>query len=320
MALAMVVVAVGTEPVRVATFNLRNYLVCDRSVEGVWRKQYPKPEKEKAAIRSIVSKVKPEVLALQEVGPEPFLRELQKDLQTAGDSYPHHAWMEAEDENRHLAVLSKIPILETRPHDGLDFKYFDGRENIRRGLLEVVFETNGVKWSLFVVHLKSKWTERKDDFEAATRRTGEARAARDFIKKTYPAADSPRYLVAGDFNDHRDSAPLRRFLKSGDTSLTSIVPAADSRGETWTHYWKKRDLYSRVDFFLATPYMQERIKDGRGVVVDLAEARVASDHRMVHLDLIFKAPEKERSPEKGRFPEKERSQEKERSPVRFPSP
>ena len=288
LALAMVVAAVGTEPVRVATLNLRNYLICDRLVEGIWRKGFPKPEKEKTAVRSLIKKVKPDILALQEIGPEPFLRELQKDLQTEGNAYPHHAWMEAQDENRHLAVLSKLPIAEIRRHADLNFKYFEGREKIRRGLLEIVFENNGVKWSLFVVHLKSKWTERKDDFEAAKRRVGEARAARDFIKKTYPAVDSPLYLVTGDFNDHRDSAPLRRFLTSGDTRLTHIVPAADSRGETWTHYWKKRDLYSRVDFFLATPSMQERIKDDRGVVVDALAARVASDHRMIHLDLIFK--------------------------------
>ena len=275
------------EDLRVATYNLRNFLVCDRMVEGIWRREHPKPEKEKAAVRSIVSKVKPDILALQEIGPEPFFKELQKDLRTEGIAYPHQAWIEAEDENRHLAVLSKIPIVETRHHLDLDFKYFDGREKIRRGLLEVVFETHGVKWSLFVVHLKSKWTERKDDFEAVTRRTGEARAARDFIKKSHPPENSPRYLVTGDFNDHRDSAPVRRFLKSGDTQLTSIVPATDSRDEVWTHYWKKRDLYSRVDFFLATAPMLERVKDGRGVVADSPEAGTASDHRLVYVDLRF---------------------------------
>lgn len=284
---ALWVFPLGAEQVRVAAFNLRNYLVCDRLVEGIWRKEYPKPEKEKAAIRSIVSKIRPDVLALQEMGPEPFLRELQKDLRTEGLTYPHHAWMEAEDENRHLAVLSRIPIVETRRHDDLNFKYFDGREKIKRGLLEIVFETGGVKWSLFVVHLKSKWTERKDDFEAAKRRTGEALAARNFIQTAYPPESSPHYLVAGDFNDHRDSSPLRRFLHCGDAKLTSILPTADSRGDVWTHYWRKRDLYSRVDFILASPAMLERVKDGRGKVVDLPEARAASDHRMVYLDLTF---------------------------------
>ncbi len=291
LAFAIWILPIGAEQVRVATFNLRNYLVCDRLVEGVWRKEYPKPEKEKAAARGIVSKVKPDVLAIQEMGDESFLRELQKDLRTEGLSYPHRVWMEAEDENRHLAVLSRIPIEATRRHDDLDFKYFDGREKVKRGLLEVVFKTKGgVHWTLFVVHLKSKWTDRKDDFESAIRRTGEARASRDFIKEAYPPEDSPNYLVTGDFNDHRDSAPLRRFLQCGYDQLTSIVPASDSRDEVWTHYWRKRDLYSRVDFFLATSAMQERIMAGRGKVADFPEARVASDHRMVYLDLLFKAP------------------------------
>ena len=55
-------------------------------------------------------------------------------------------------------------------------------------------------------------------------------------------------------------------------------------------FWLKRVKYSRVDFFLATSAMQERIMAGRGKVADFPEARVASDHRMVYLDLLFKAP------------------------------
>ena len=37
----------SSEVVRVASFNLQNYLSCERIVDGKWRPDYPKPEVEK---------------------------------------------------------------------------------------------------------------------------------------------------------------------------------------------------------------------------------------------------------------------------------
>ena len=72
---------------RVATYNVRNYLMTDRLVPGklgdklIWRKNYPKPEIEKTALRRIIAKVDPDILALQEMGGAPYLKELQRDLE-----------------------------------------------------------------------------------------------------------------------------------------------------------------------------------------------------------------------------------------------
>jgi hypothetical protein len=40
----------GQETIRIASYNLKNYLIMDRLVEGQWRKDYPKPEAEKSII------------------------------------------------------------------------------------------------------------------------------------------------------------------------------------------------------------------------------------------------------------------------------
>ena len=37
----------GKESIRIASYNLRNYLITDRLVEGQWKVNYPKPEAEK---------------------------------------------------------------------------------------------------------------------------------------------------------------------------------------------------------------------------------------------------------------------------------
>jgi endonuclease/exonuclease/phosphatase family metal-dependent hydrolase len=151
-------------------------------------------------------------------------------------------------------------------------------------LLEVVFETEGERWSLFVVHLKSKWTERADDPQAGRKRAGEATAARNRILERHDPAAGALYVVAGDFNDTRDTAPLRRFLQRGSVPIATILPAADSRGHAWTHHWARQDLYSRVDFLLPSPAMAERAEAGRGHVYDGPGYSEASDHRIVWAD------------------------------------
>ena len=66
--------------VRVGTYNIRIYLMTDRLVDGTWRKNYPKPENEKTALREIIAREKPDILAIQEMGTAPYLQELLRDL------------------------------------------------------------------------------------------------------------------------------------------------------------------------------------------------------------------------------------------------
>lgn len=277
------------ETVRVASFNVRNYLNADRWVEGRWRKDYPKPEEEKQALREIIRRVSPDVLAIQEMGGAEFLLELQADLKAEGLDYPFAELLNGPDEDRHLAIFSKIPPKRIKTHDEVTFRYFDESIPVKRGLQEVVFEISGVRWSLFNLHLKSRWTDRKDDPESAKRRVGEAQALRDLIRSIYaPGEANSRYIIAGDFNDAKDSSAVRRFLKVSDTKLTEMIPCYDSRGENWTFHYRRKDIYQRVDFILASPPMEPFVRGASGTVVDLLpESKVASDHRMLYIDLDF---------------------------------
>ena len=278
------------EKIRVASFNLQNYLIMDRVVEGKWMRDYPKPEKEKRALRSILKQVDADVVAFQEIGERPFLNELWMDLNvTKGPVYPHAIWMPAGDaeEVRHLALFSKIPVNSIRMHHDIEYPYFGDRKTPDRGVLEVTFDSNGTKWKLFNLHLKSKWTERKDDPEAKIRREREARAIRDSLRKSNPPEMNSHYLVVGDFNDHRNSAPLRRFLQVNDTVLTSMIPCEDSRGHRWTQHWAKADSYSRFDYILATPPMLKKLVVGSAKIVDGPDSALASDHRMIFADFQF---------------------------------
>ncbi|HKK19382.1 MAG TPA: endonuclease/exonuclease/phosphatase family protein [Opitutales bacterium] len=272
---------------RIATYNLDNYLVMDRRLGDRWFPEYPKPESEKSVVRRIIREAAPDILALQEVGTVEFLEELRADLAEEGLDYEYFVHLDGPDPVRHLALLSKLPLLEAVRHTDLDFKYFDGRERVKRGMLEVSFKhEDGALFKLFVVHLKSKYTENENDPDSQLRRTREAEACRNrIVERTFDLGVN-RFLVAGDFNDHPASAALRRFYSRGDLEIGSLLPAADSRGEVWTYFYQKQAQYSLVDGFVASGGIVPSIKDGRGHIVDSPGALDGSDHRMVYLDLV----------------------------------
>ena len=273
--------------VRVATLNLDNYLSANRIVDGGFRPDYPKPEAAKEALRKVILAVDADVLAVQEIGPQPFLLELQRDLRFEGLDYPHTALMEGNDPDRHTAVFSKLPFLEVFRQNDLDFKYFEGREVVKRGLLEVVLETGGVRWSLFNLHLKSRLETRSEDPQSNLRRRGEALAVRDFIRHKYPPSDNHNYLIVGDLNGSQKSPPLKLLLSRGASILSRPLPAHDSRREVWTYFYARKEEYSRVDYILASPALFPRIVNGQGTVVDSPFMREGSDHRMVYADFLF---------------------------------
>jgi len=277
----------GHADLRIATYNLDNYLIMDRYLEEQWRPEYPKPEKEKAVIRKIIRQTKPDILALQEMGTAEFLEELRADLAQEGLDYAYALHLGGPDPERHLALLAKLAPVEVIRHTDLDFKYFDERKRVKRGMLEVGFERDGGDhFKFFVVHLKSKHTNDKRDPDSSLRRTREAEACRNrIIERTFDIG-ADRFLVAGDFNDHPVSAPFRRFYSRGDLEIGRLVPAADSCGEVWTYFYEKQAQYSLVDGFVASPKMLPMIEGGRGQIVDAPGALDGSDHRMVYLDLV----------------------------------
>lgn len=276
--------AAGT--LRVATFNLQNYLIMDRVVEGHWRPAYPKPEVEKTALRQTIRAVEPDVLLLQELGGADFLEELRLDLAAEGLDYSYATVLEAADEIRRVGVLSRVEPQEVLRHTDLDFKYYEARLPVKRGLLELCLALpEGRHLHLFNVHLKSRLTDEPRDPQSAERRAREAEACRERIIERMQGQDRPLYLVAGDFNDHPGSAPIRRFLRKGDRVLGHLLPAGDSRGHVWTHYYAKQGSYSQVDGFIVSPELRSRVREGRGHIYDGPGSEGGSDHRLVYVDL-----------------------------------
>ena len=283
--LALLLVCAAVAPVKaaltVAAYNVENYTLADRMVEGVFRPAYPKPEKEKAALRQVITGVAPDILAIEEMGPPAFLEDFQRELKRAGQNFPHTVVLEAADADRHVAVLSKVPFKEVRRHAKVPITYFGQPEVVKRGVLEVIFATTEGDFSLFVVHLKSKHTERKDDPESAQLRALEAAAVRDLVLTRYPDPAKAKFIVCGDWNDTRGSRPVQAMQKRGETSIGEILSATDSRGEEWTHFYRRDATYSRIDYVMVSAALKPLVTEGRAKIWDGPGVKEASDHRMV---------------------------------------
>ena len=202
------------ESIRIATYNLGNYLTTDRLVDGVWRQNYPKPESEKNALRAVILKAQPDILLLQEVGSKAHLRELQSDLCIAGLDYPYRYHLMAFDQKRQIAALSQIEAKKVKCHTDLGFSYQGQRRTVLRGMLELVFELdNRTQFSVFNLHLKSRWTVDKADPQAMKFRRAEAQAARDRILEQTVAGSPMAYVLGATLTIIPVVLPLEDFYR-----------------------------------------------------------------------------------------------------------
>ncbi len=273
---------------RLATYNVRNYNSIDRHIGGEFKPHWPKPEAEKTALRAVICAAHPDILAIEEMGAEGELEELRRDLANEGLTYSYSTLVKGPDPDRHVAVLSRVPLTAVHPRETIPFKYNSAEDTVKRGLLEVDLVTNGQPWALYIVHLKSRITETTDDPRSATEREGEARAVRDIVRKEQSLPGTALVAVVGDFNDARDSPPLKRFTELDGKPLLEIAPDADSRGETWTSAYGRADEFDRSDYILLSPALAV-LEKNKGGIADLPAALSASDHRLVWADLSFPA-------------------------------
>lgn len=273
---------------KVVTYNLENYLV-ERSGTRV-----PKPEASRRKVAETLITIRPDVLAVQEIGPTNALLELQSRLRQAGLDLPHWEHVPGYDTNIFVAVLSRFPIVARRPHPREDFLLEGRRFKTSRGLLEIDLEVApSYRFTLFTAHLKSKRTIGSAD--QGEMREQEARVLRRLVETRLAADPKANVLVCGDFNDTKDSAALKALLgRSGDRSLFDTRPVErngdqapaenprwDPRHVGWTHFYGKEDSYSRIDYILLSRGMAREWRREGSYLPTLPDWGVASDHRPV---------------------------------------
>jgi endonuclease/exonuclease/phosphatase family metal-dependent hydrolase len=274
--------------IRVATYNLENYLDTPTA-----SRPHVKSAEAKDKIRESIRALNPDVLALEEMGTTNTLHELRAALKQDGLDFPYWEHVQAFDTNIHIAVISRLPLVAHRPHTNESFLLDGKRFQVKRGFAEVDIQaaTNFV-FTLFVAHLKSHLSTPEAD--EAEERLGEAKSLRAILDARLAREPAARFLVAGDFNDVKDSAPLKTILGHGKTKLFDPRPAErngdtapgeppyfEPRSVTWTYYFGKTDTYSRIDYLLFSPALKTRWLAEETLIRKIPNWGVGSDHRPI---------------------------------------
>jgi len=280
--------ATFAEIFRVATYNVENYL--DRPTES--RHSVKSPEA-RAKVRESIRAMKPDVLALEEMGTTNALLELRVSLKADGLDFPFWEHVQGADTNIHLAVLSRFPIVVRHPHTN-DLFLLDGRRfRVERGFAEVEIQTaTNFAFTLIVAHLKSR--RPVPDADESQERLGEAKILRGIIDEHFKASPMARLVVLGDFNDVKDSDPVKTVIGRGRFMLTATRPAErngdnapaensnyDPRNVTWTEYYGKEDAYTRMDYIFISPALARDWVKEQTYIPTIPNWGVASDHRPI---------------------------------------
>lgn len=263
--------------VRIATWNLKNYSVSNRRVNGKWI-EYPKPNSEKESVSKVLKKIDADVVLVQEIGDAEFMKELRDSLAEAGLVYNYCAVSKSDSPAR-LGILSRLRPVSFFDFSSLRFEFRGDNRYSPRGAFGAGFETLGVRWHAFSVHLKSKQGARKSDENFTPFRFAELRAI-DAKISSKVGSGSP-VLIAGDFNDEPNSALLRN-LKSLKLEL---VGQSDPIGRPYTYFWRKKSINYVYDYFLVSPSLRNFVGGEARVFTQVEDA---SDHFPVFLDLKFK--------------------------------
>ena len=263
-------------------YNLKNY-----SVQGSGNLPV-KSLTSLSAIKDILSSLQPDILAITEMGSRQDLLFLQKQLRDTGLSLPYTVWIDSVDPLRHLALLSRFPVVQDNSLRLVPTSipnYF-----VKRGIMDVTFRLESYIFRVVGVHLKSRRAPVRQSHRI---RLAEVQALASHITSILQRSPDANLLVVGDFNDHPTSltlktALLKKIIPNKATllpgslraTLFDLVPS-DKCGERWTHYFEKEDIYSRLDYLLAAQgIIPEIIKAG---ICHHPRWNLASDHRPLYV-------------------------------------
>jgi endonuclease/exonuclease/phosphatase family metal-dependent hydrolase len=275
------------ETFRVAAYNLDNYLDAPAGT------RHAKSEESKAKIRESILAIKPDVLAVEEMGTLSALQELRGSLKAEGLDFPNWEYVCGFDTNIHVAILSKFPFTSVRRQTNDYFLLNGKRFRVSRGFAVVDVQVNTkYSFTLIAAHLKSKRPiPAADESEL---RVEEAKVLREKIEEAFVANPNVNLVVLGDLNDYKDSTSIKEVIGKGKHKLLDTRPAErngdnpasaphilDAPTVTWTHYFAKEDVYSRLDYIFLSPGMAHEWLPAETYVLTSPNWGKGSDHRPI---------------------------------------
>ncbi len=243
LALLIIGAAQGETRFTVATYNLENYHLRD------FGNRKAKPPEARAKVVAHLATIKPDVVALQEIGEPAALAELQASLKIAGVDLRYSEHLAGWDTNIFVAVLSRFPITARHPHTNDQFLLGGRRFHSSRATIEIeIAAAPQRRFTLLTTHLKSKrQLPGADESELREQEALQLRGHIDALLARDPQRD---VVVCGDLNDTKDAPAVRivrgkgaaalvdtrPFERNGDT-VPSDNPRFEPRRVAWTHFY-----------------------------------------------------------------------------------
>lgn len=269
----------------VCQYNVRNYVNSRPAGEGQKYATRAKPPVEVEALVRIIKEINADILGVCEMGPPDRFDDFKQRLAEANLGYTDFEYVQAADEERHLALLSRFPIIARKSAANVGYEINGKVEKVRRGFLDVTVQvTPDYRLRLVGAHLKSKLPSLEG--EALVRRH-EAQQLRKHLDAILLAEPQTNLVCYGDFNDTKDQPMFSEITGvRGTPTYMADMWAKDSLGDRWTHYWKTADLYSRIDYLLVSPALYREVVKEKSTVYRGPDWEVASDHRAVYASIV----------------------------------
>lgn len=271
--------------IRIASYNVENYLPITRRINGQLRTLAGKPESEKEAVVRMIQMVHPDVLGVMEIGEPGQFEDLRRRLRKAGIDLPYVEYLQAADTTRHLALLSRYPIVERHSLGDLPLRVKGLTLHSPRGILDVTVEpTPGTRIRILCVHLKAKLEIA--EYDQTDLREAESEFLRRHVREILRRDPGVRLVLLGDFNDTKNEKTVWQVLGKPDwPDSLRAVPVSDDRGEFWTEYWAAADVYSRIDYIMVSKKLETEIDAAQSGIARPPFWREASDHCPLYLSL-----------------------------------
>ncbi len=267
---------------RVVCYNVHNYRLTPFFDPLTNKTSAVKSPEERNNMAKLLARLKPDVLAMTEIGEDAALQDLQKNLAAQGWTMEHREMLVGRDEARRLAILSRLPITSRQHLPNPRFLMDTMQREMSRGIFDVTLHASTkLQFRLIGVHLKSQ-REMSDANQAMVRRN-EGAMLRKRLDELLTTDRRMPILVFGDFNDTKDSPTLRAVLRTEDDDLRlHALDLSDSSGDRWTYHYDPSDEYSRIDFLLASNAMLPMLDVDESGIYSGKDWMLASDHRPLY--------------------------------------
>lgn len=259
----------------------------ERYIRGGGRQTTNKPEEEITALVKLIVEENPDVLGLCEIGTMDDLLDLQSRLKKEGLNLPHLEHAGGGDKTRHLALLSRLPIVARNSASNLTYELNAQEFKMGRGILDVTLDLPNGPTHFIGVHLKSK--REIPDADQALMRLNEAQLLRKHCETIFAKNANSRIIVYGDMNETKGNTPIKTIkgFQKSNTFLDDVW-AKDSRNEVWTHYWSYQQQYARFDYVFFSRSMKAEMRFKECYIVDPIDFYDASDHRAIMVTIGYK--------------------------------